>query len=463
MSKHEKIEPAPHFINVEAEQQLLGALLLDASRIDMMGDMGTSDLFGEPAHARIFDAIRRRYRNDEPVSPVALRMWGDGEESLKPFGGPQYLVRLAAASISGSAVGDYTAILADTKAKRDISEALTKAQESLRSDEDSTADIVGRVEASLAASPARSATGPVSMVKATTEAVQRAVAAYNGEETPGVQTGIWSLDRIMNKMSPGQLILLGGRPSMGKSAVALSIGMNVARSGGGVVFASLEMPPEAMAQRAISETTSQLGNAVPYANMDRALPEFQMRTVSEAARIVSELPIQFLPAEYRDLGALYAGAKRSKALLGETCGLKLLIVDYLQLLRADGRSRYEQMTEISIALKSLAMRLNVPVLALSQLSRALEQREDKRPQMSDLRETGQLEQDADAVLFCYRDEYYIQRDEPSPDDLEAYELWRRAMDKAQGHLEIILGKQRMGDIGTARVRFAPATNFIWEG
>ena len=172
------------------------------------------------------------------------------------------------------------------------------------------------------------------------------------------------------------------------------------------------------------------------------------------------LPITFLPRQYSDIGALFAGARQVQRAMGG--GMRLLIVDYAQLLRSQAKGRYEQITEISIALKALSGQLNVPVIALSQLSRQVEQRDDKRPILSDLRESGQLEQDADAVLFCYRDEYYLEREKPEDYDFDALGDWQAAMERVRNRLEIIVAKQRQGATGTAVVRFNPAINLVWE-
>lgn len=451
---------AEMLFNAECEQQVLGSLLLDASRLSKLGHV-KPEVFHDGAHRALFVEIKRRYHKDQMVNPVALKLWADSQDELKDLGGARYLARLAGASISSEQIEHYTEILEDLRAKRGLSDAIKAAETDLLSDSENAATIAGRLEAALADKAAVQGTGPVSMVKAVTTALDQINAVYKGDEVPGAMSGIYSLDNMLGKMRPGDMILLGGRPSMGKTGVALSMALNAARAGQGVCIASLEMTPESMAQRAIAEATANHRSGVPYSEMMRDLTEEQMRTVVDAGMEVAKLPIQFLPPQYRDVGALYAGAKRAKALLGGNLGL--LVVDYLQLLQAEGRSRIEQITQISIALKSLAMQLEVPVLALSQLSRAVESRDNKRPVLSDLRESGQLEQDADSVLFCYRDEYYLEREEPEPKDgAEVYDAWADALSRSRNRLEIIIAKQRQGAIGTAHVRFNPALNLIWE-
>lgn len=444
----------------ELEQQVLGAILLTPERAEEVAAHGGEDLFYDPAHKGIYKQVIKRHRAGMLASPVTLSGWAKVNEGLRELGGPTYLVRLAGAAISTSHLPKYVEDLVQYKARRTLAEALLKAQDAVRRGEDPPHIIAGRLEAEMMEVEDTGKTGPISMMKATTKAMEQFNAAYNGDTSQSVQTGISRVDDILGGMYNGDLILLGGRPSMGKTSVALSIGLNVARAGGQVCIASLEMNAEAMAVRAISEQTSRQNNAVYYSNIRRgAMTEPQFRDTIEAAKSVAELPIHFLSRQHADLGSLIAGAKQAKRVMG---GMKLLIVDYAQLLTVKANSRYEEITKISMALKALAGQLDIPVMALSQLSRQLESRDDKRPMLSDLRESGQLEQDADTVMFCYRDEYYLGRQEPGRGDLEKYADWEAKMASARHRLEMIVAKQRQGKIGTAHVRCNPASNRIWE-
>lgn len=447
---------------VEAEQAVLGILLLTPEGIDELGQGITSELFFDTAHARLFDVMLTRHRRGQLISPVTLKLWAEGEETFKDLGGPAYLVRLAGAAPGRSSLKHYSDYLAQLLAKRKIAEALWLAEKDLEDDEIDAQTIAGRLEAALmtieGASP--SARRPVSIMRAVTEATEDALAAYNGEAEPLVSTGIPSLDRILGGFAPAELIVLGGRPSMGKTATALEIALNAARAGHKVGIASLEMTPKALAVRALSEATAQQSDAIAYSRIRRGdMDERQLPSLKAALHSVSDLPIQILPASYRDVGSLYGGFRQVEAILG---GLDMILIDYLQLLDVPGANRYEKITAATMALKGLGALLDVPVIALSQLSRQVEARDEKRPMLSDLRESGQIEQDADTIIFAYRDEYYLERQEPEVSKVERHEAWLAKMEGARNRLELIVAKQRQGEIGTARVRFNPALNLIWE-
>lgn len=453
-------QDAPKIYSIEAEQQVLGALMLNSDQVSRVDRDGGADLFFDPVHARIFQIISDKARSGMKADATTVGIAMQAEQGLSDLGGARYLIRLAGAAISTLMLPDYVKTLAELARKRSLHAAITEAQSALVRGEDDAQAIAARLEGALIANEGMAGDkGPVSMMKAVGQAMQVASSAYHGEDSGAVKSGIPALDSIVPGFFPGEMTLLGGRPSMGKTAVALTMALNAARAGHGVAIASLEMTPESLAMRALSEATSEAGNAVPYTSMRKGeMTEAQMKTVVTEAQYLARLPITFLPRHYSDIGSLVSGTRQ----IARAGNLRLLIVDYAQLLRAEGKSRYEQITNISIALKALAVSLDLPVIALSQLSRDLERRDDKRPMMSDLRESGQLEQDADNVLFCYREEYYLERKRPDGDDLEELDLWQAAMDRHKGALEIIVAKQRMGDIGTANCRCALAMNRVWS-
>lgn len=461
--KHLRPENAP--ASVEAEQQVLGEILLtncEGSGYNAALTAGGAKLFFDPVHARLFDVCHTKATQGFLVSPVTVADVMRDDTGLRELGGPGYLVRLAGSVIGRNDGAHYVAMLADLRRKRELITVLNEAQAAIAQGRDEADVIAARIEAALMAAEPVGQSRPVSLSQALIGATGMISSAYQGEDAGRLRTGLAALDRIVPGLYPGELILLGGRPSMGKSAVASSIATRAARAGAGVCIASLEMTPESMAMRIIAEATAERGSGVSYAAMRKGdMTEAEMRAVlSVTQNDLANLPIQFLPPSYRDIGAIYAGVKQVQRRFAGNLGL--VIVDYLGLIRGEGKSRYEEITNISIALKGLALQLKVPVLALSQLSRAVESREDKRPQLSDLRESGQLEQDADTVLFCYRDEYYLDREKPDPDDLELSASWSDTRERARNRLEIIVAKQRQGEIGTAHMMFNPALNVIWD-
>lgn len=451
--------------SIEAEQQLLGSILLGEYQPSALHRYGGKAVFFDQVHAGIYTTCASLEKKGHSVTPVTVKAALPPEivEGMGHLGGLGYLAVLAGAAITPRLADEYAQVLAESAAKRKVLEIMADAQRMVDEGDLGASDIAARLEAGISQIGAQStAVRPVSMVKALTDAMQEIKAAADGEEGPVVKTGIWSLDRMTGGFGAGELWLLGGRPSMGKTGVMLTMALNAARAGHPVVIASLEMTPRALAMRAISEQTAQDCIATAYSDMRRGqFSPAQGEAIKSAAGKLADLPISFLPREYQNADLLQAGVRQvlRPHAEGKT---PLVLVDYAQLMHSKAKGRFEQITEISIALKSLCMSLNVPLVALSQLSRGIESREDKRPIMSDLRESGQLEQDADGVIFCYRDEYYLEREEPDSADFDEYRDWEAAMKACRNRLELIVAKQRQGQIGTARVMFNPAINRVWE-
>lgn len=456
------IRPETGHYSMEGEQQLLGALLMNDRLVPAVMRTGGAELFHHPLHAEIYDLIEARANRGDLVSPVTIKADLQGSRDLEEVGGPAYLVRMASNSLPPAFAADMAKHLAELARKRALAAAISQAQTSLlRGDIPATEIAHGLEREILAAEFTTEADRPVSMSAAVREAMAMAIEAYQGTNADLVRFGIPALDDIIPGLYPGELTLLGGRPAMGKSAVALTTALNAARAGHGVAIASLEMTPAAMAQRALSEASAQYGCAVPYVDMRTGImSEDQVRGLVENAEGVGNLPITFLSRAHANVEALSMAVRQ---IARANPKFRLLIVDYAQLLKSSrGRSRYEQVTEISIALKGIAMSLNIPVVALSQLSREVDKRDDKRPVLSDLRESGQLEQDADSVLFCYRPEYYLAQTDPGSKDLDKQANWQIELEEARGKLEIGVAKQRMGQTGVAHCRCALATNTVWS-
>lgn len=442
----------------------MGALLCNNDLLHKVADILKPDHFYEPVHADIYRAMTGRIRRDHLADISTLAPEFRDHEGMKELGGLPYLAKLAGCAISSFAIRDYGLQVVDAAERRELLAMIREAEGDINRGDKDAAAISGALEAHLLSQTRTTGNGLISFKDAVLQAAHEASDAYHGTGIPGVTTGIDGLDALTGGMFPGDFIVIGGRPSMGKTAVALSMALGTARAGGGVAIASLEMNASSLAMRAISEATPSRGRGVAYTDARKGyMSEDQARQFVESAREIASLPIQIIPPTHRDIGAIYGSAKRAaKIFEGQGRKLEVLLVDYLQLIRSPKQSRLDQISEISMALKGLAMQLQIPVIALSQLSRGVESREDKRPMMSDLRESGQIEQDADLIMFCYRDEYYLSREEPNPNDEAAHDAWSACMADARGKLDLIVAKQRMGDIGTVHVNFNPAFNRIWE-
>jgi len=455
----------PH--SVEAEQQLLGALLNNNELYDRVANVLDASHFYDPVHARIYEVIEARLKKNALASPVTLKAFLEDDAGLKELGGPSYLVRLAGASISSYAARDYAQMIHDFAIRRalmglgrDISDKAIRVDV----ESDPSEQIVEAEQALYQLSDSgRTQQGFQSFLRAVTDAVQVANAAHMREGgLAGIATGLADLDKKLGGLHKSDLLILAGRPSMGKTSLATNIAFNIAKAyrkgklpdgtdgavGGGVVgFFSLEMSAEQLAARVLSEAAE-----VPSEQIRRGdMTETEFRRFVDAAKTLEACPLFIDDTAALPISQLAARARRLK----REHGLDCLVVDYLQLVRpATAKdSRVNEVSEITQGLKSIAKELDIPVVALSQLSRQVENREDKRPQLSDLRESGSIEQDADVVMFVFREEYYKEREKPGDHDLEAMAKWQEEMEKLHGRAELVIGKQRHGPIGTVELSF----------
>ncbi|PIE13308.1 MAG: replicative DNA helicase [Rhodobacterales bacterium] len=455
----------PH--NIEAEQQLLGAILTNNEIYDRIAAIVGPQHFYEPVHARIFEVAVSRISKNNLASPVTLKSFLEDDEGLKELGGPAYLVRLAGAAISGFAARDYAQMIYDLAIRRKL---IGLGQEI--SDKAARVDISSEpkeqiVEAEQAlyalGEQGQTDSGFQSFLRAVTDAVNVANAAYQREGgLAGLSTGLIEMDKKLGGFHRSDLLILAGRPSMGKTSLATNIAYNIAKTyqkgtlpdgnegavnGGVVGFYSLEMSAEQLAARILSEASE-----VPSEQIRRGdMTEAEFRRFVDAAKDLEACPLYIDDTPALPISQLAARARRLK----RTHGLDVLFVDYLQLVRpATAKdSRVNEVSEITQGLKAIAKELDIPVVALSQLSRQVENREDKRPQLSDLRESGSIEQDADVVMFVYREEYYKEREKPGDHELEKMSAWQAEMDKLHGKAEVIVGKQRHGPIGHIELSF----------
>ncbi|MFY0622585.1 MAG: replicative DNA helicase [Pelagimonas sp.] len=453
----------PH--SIEAEQQLLGAILTDNEIFDRIAAIINEGHFYDPVHARIYETAAARISKNNLASPVTLKAFLEDDEGLKELGGPAYLVRLAGAAVSTFAVREYAQMIYDLAIRRDLIRlgkdiSAKAAKVDVKSE---PREQIVEAEQSLykLAEQGQTESGFVSFLKAVTEAVNTANAAYQRDGgMAGVSTGLIDLDTKLGGLHKSDLLILAGRPSMGKTSLATNIAFNIAKaykkglmpdgtegatSGGVVAFYSLEMSAEQLASRILAEASEISSHKIRQGDMD----ETEFRRFVEAAKTLESCPLYIDDTPALPISQVAARARRLK----RTHGLDVVIVDYLQLLRGTAENRVQEIGEISMGLKAIAKELNIPVIALSQLSRQVENRDDKRPQLSDLRESGSIEQDADVVMFVFREEYYVEREKPSEERLDEMAAWQERMARLHAKAEVIVGKQRHGPIGTVELSF----------
>ncbi|MDD9977507.1 MAG: replicative DNA helicase, partial [Boseongicola sp.] len=461
----EQSDTIPH--NIEAEQQLLGAILTNNDIYDRVAGIINDSHFFDPVHARIYEVAAARIAKNALASPVTLKAFLEDDPGLKELGGPAYLVKLAGAAISSFAARDYAQMIYDFAIRRklmDLGRDITSKAANVDVASEPKEQIVEAEQQLYKLGEAgQSDQGFQSFLRAVTDAVNVANAAYQRDGgLAGVSTGLSDMDKKLGGLHRSDLLILAGRPSMGKTSLATNIAFNIAKTykrgklpdgsegavdGGVVGFYSLEMSAEQLAARILSEAAE-----VPSEQIRRGdMTEAEFRRFVEAAKALEACPLYIDDTPALPISQLAARARRLK----REHGLDVLIVDYLQLVRPASAkdSRVNEVSEITQGLKAIAKELDIPVVALSQLSRQVEARDDKRPQLSDLRESGSIEQDADVVMFVFREEYYKEREKPGDHDLEAMAKWQEEMEKLHGRAEVIIGKQRHGPIGTVELSF----------
>jgi len=455
----------PH--SIEAEQQLLGAILTNNDLYDRVAQILRAEHFYDPVHARIFETAAARIAKNNLASPVTLKAFLEDDAGLAELGGPAYLMRLAGAAISSFAVRDYAEMIYDLAIRRELidvgNEIAAKAARVEVQSEPKEQIVEAEQKLYALAEQGQTEQGFQSFLTAVTDAVKVANAAYQREGgLAGVSTGLIDMDKKLGGLHRSDLLILAGRPSMGKTSLATNVAFNIARAykkgitssgeegavdGGVVGFFSLEMSAEQLASRILSEVAEIPSNQIRRGDFT----EGEFRRIVDAAKELEAAPLFIDDTPALPISQLAARARRLK----RTHGLDALFVDYLQLVRGTGRSenRVNEISEITMGLKAIAKELDIPVVALSQLSRQVENREDKRPQLSDLRESGSIEQDADVVMFVFREEYYKEREKPGDHELDKMAIWQEEMERLHGKAEVVIGKQRHGPIGTVELSF----------
>lgn len=452
----------PH--NLDAEQGLLGALLVDNRAIEKVSDFLRPFHFFAPAHQRIYESVQTLIDRGQSATPVTLKLYFEKDADLKDVGGAAYLADLAASVVSVVNVEDYARTVYELHMRRElISLGEEIVNQSFHHSLDANAqDTIEEAEARLfsLAESGEVKSGFVTLRDSVLTAIEMAEKAYKTEgHVTGVTSGLIDMDKKLGGFQRSDLLILAGRPSMGKTALAVNLAFNASkafaesagREGGRVAFFSLEMSSDQLATRILSEQSGISGDAIRRG----AIKQEDFRAFVEASQRMSQVPLYIDDTPALSIGAVRTRARRLK----RQYGLDFLIVDYLQLLRGNGgrqssENRVLEVSEITRGLKAIAKELEIPVLALSQLSRAVEQREDKRPMLSDLRESGSIEQDADVVMFVYREEYYLARSEPEP-GTDKHMKWQESMERAHNIGECIIAKQRHGPIGTVKMFFDP--------
>jgi replicative DNA helicase len=465
---------APH--NIEAEQALLGAILVNNEAFYRVSDFLEPRHFFEPIHQNIYQLSRDLIRAGKIATPVTLKTFLDANIDIGGLNVSQYLARLAAEATTIINAEDYGHTVYDLSIRRDL---IQVGEDMVNLAYDAPVEFSPRNQIEDAerrlyelAETGRYDGGFQRFAQALTTAVDMAARAYQRDgKLSGLATHLDDLDRMMGGLQPSDLVILAGRPGMGKTSLATNVGYNVAKAwrgevrpdghtmtvnGGIVGFFSLEMSAEQLATRIIAEQTGIPSNQIRRGGISEA----DFERIKDHSIELQSLPFYVDETGGLSVAQLAARARRLK----RQRGLDLLIIDYLQLLQGSTRrsseNRVQEITEITTKLKALAKELNVPILALSQLSRQVESRDDKRPQLSDLRESGSIEQDADVVLFVYREEYYHLMRKPLESNREKFAEWLAESDKVHGRAEVIIGKQRHGPTGTVELQFdAAVTRF----
>ena len=444
--------------NLESEQALIGSILVNNDIIDEIANIINPTTFYDPAHTKIYEVIETLNNKGMIANPITLKNYFEKDNMLNEVGGTEYLVKLTRFSSSTKQAIDYAKVIHEMHLRRElvlISDNLSN--ETLNSKELSAEKIIETTEKSLFDLAERGSFSQsfLKFNQALDQTIEMATMAMKSDRgIVGVPTGLSDLDSKLGGLHKSDLVILAGRPSMGKTALATNIAYHAAQTimsrqeKSSVAFFSLEMSSEQLSTRILSEQARIKSDDIRKGKVT----EEEINRYIETSRNIYNLPLFIDETPAITIATLSNRARRIKRLFG----LNLIVVDYIQLMRAGSNNRndgrVQEISEITQGLKALAKELSVPVLALSQLSRAVEQRDDKQPQLADLRESGSIEQDADVVMFVYREAYYLERKQPKLGSIEHAE-WQSKMNDVNGLADIILGKQRHGPTGVVKVEF----------
>ena len=444
--------------NIEAEQSVIGSILVSNDIFDDVSPIINYTKFYDPIHQKIFLAIENLISKGMLANPITLKNYFENDKNLIELEGHEYLVKITKFSTSLRQAIEYAKIIYDMHVRREL---IKISEATIDNASNKNIDLPGEkiIEDSekLLFDLAERGSFSKSFIKfdaALNQTIEMASKAFkNIEGIVGVPTGLTDLDDRLGGLHNQDLVIIGGRPSMGKTALATNIAFHAAKNiqdkglKSSVAFFSLEMSSEQLSTRILSEQSRIKSNDIRRGKIS----EEQFDKFIETSKNISELPLYIDETPAISIAAISNRARRIKRLFG----CELVVVDYIQLMRATNirnEGRVQEISEITQGLKAIAKELNVPVLAVSQLSRAVEQRDDKKPQLSDLRESGSIEQDADVVMFVYREAYYLERKEPRPATVEHAE-WQVNMNEISNLAEIMISKQRHGPTGNIKVEF----------
>jgi len=446
--------------NIEAEQALLGSILINNDIIDEISTIVSSSIFYDPAHVKIYEVIESLNNKGMIANPITLKNYFEKDNMLDEVGGTEYLVKLTRFSSSTKQAVDYSKIIHEMYLRRElvlISDQLSADTLNANAQEQNAENIIESTEKSLFDLAERGSFSQsfLKFNQALDQTIEMATMAMQSDHgIVGVPTGLTDLDEKLGGLHKSDLVILAGRPGMGKTALATNIAYHAAQNlmarqeKSSIAFFSLEMSSEQLSTRILSEQSKIKSDDIRRGKVT----EDEINRYIETSRNIYNLPLYIDETPAITISTLCNRARRIKRLFG----LSLIVVDYIQLMRAPSNNRndnrVQEVSEITQGLKALAKELKVPVLALSQLSRAVESRDDKKPQLSDLRESGSIEQDADVVMFVYREAYYLENKQPKLGSIEHAE-WQSKMNDVNGLADIILGKQRHGPTGTVKVEF----------
>ena len=445
--------------NIEAEQAVIASILVSNDIYDEISPILNPQKFFDPIHIKLYETIEKLISKGLLANPITLKNHFENNEGLKELGGQEYLIKITKFSTSVKQAIDYANIVQEMHVRRE----LIKISQSVLDEASTNADvstsgveIIQNAEKSLFDLAERGHFNQsfIKFESALKQTIEMAKSAYqNDEGIVGVPTGLTDLDARLGGMHKQDLIIIAGRPSMGKTALATNIAFHAAKNiekkgtKSTVAFFSLEMSSEQLSTRILSEQSKIRSNDIRRGKVS----EKEFEQFIETSKNIFELPLYIDETPAVTIATISNRSRRIKRLFA----LELIVIDYIQLMKSDKKmefNRVQEISEITQGLKALAKELNVPVLALSQLSRQVEHRDDKKPQLADLRESGSIEQDADVVMFIFREAYYLERKEPTLGSIEHAE-WQQKMNEISSLADIMISKQRHGPTGNVKVEF----------